>query len=260
MIDTHCHLTSLTLEVDEATSGLAAVVTVGTSVEDCRSALALTRRWSHVWAALGIHPNDASAAASAANRTAIEELAPDPKVVAIGETGFDTHWDRETPAAQAAAFDWHAELAVALDKPLVLHVRDAQGTDGASRAAERAILEAGHPKGVLHCCNGDERLIAAALELGWLVSFAGNLTYKSAAQLRHAAAAVPFDRLLVETDSPYLAPVPHRGGRNQPTYVAHTAATLAELRGVEDPDLERLLDGNARRLFALDEKLGVSDE
>lgn len=253
MIDTHCHLTSLALPVGEAIAGLAAVVTVGTSVEDGRAAVALTRRWPTVWAAVGVHPNEASAAGDEGTRAAIEELARDEKVVALGETGFDTHWDRETLASQGAAFDWHAEVAAALGKPLVLHVRDAQGSDGASRAAERAIVRAGHPQGVLHCCNGDTRLIDAALELGWHVSFAGNLTYKNAELLRRAATAVPFDRLLVETDSPYLAPLPHRGKRNQPTYVAHTARFLAELRGVGEAEMERLLDGNARRLFALGE-------
>lgn len=256
VIDTHCHLTSMTLDVHDAIAGLAAVVTVGTSVEDARAAVALARGTPRIRTAVGIHPNTASAAASVEVRSAIEELTGLEEVVAIGETGFDTHWDRETLDVQQTAFDWHAQVAATVDKPLVLHVRDAQGSDGASRAAERAIQRAGHSKGVLHCCNGDQRLIDAALELGWYVSFAGNLTYKSAAQLRLAASAVPFERLLVETDSPYLAPLPHRGERNRPAYVVHTARVLADLRGVGEAEMERLLDGNARRLFAL----GAGDE
>src|SRR5690606_9440866 len=139
-------------------------------------------------------------------RAAIERLADHPKVVAIGETGFDDHWQDETLATQLAAFEWHAELAKQLDKPLILHVRDRQGGSEASRAAARAIGAAGHQHGVLHCFNGDAYLYETAIELGWCVSFAGNLTYKSAVPIREVAAAAPLDRLLVETDSPYLAP------------------------------------------------------
>ncbi|HZJ10866.1 MAG TPA: TatD family hydrolase [Trueperaceae bacterium] len=251
MIDTHCHLTRIDVPVAHATAGLAAVVTVGTGVADCLATVALATKEPAVWAAVGIHPNDASAAAAPEARAAIEELAGEARVVAIGETGFDTHWDRETLQSQTAAFEWHAELAAALGKPLVLHVRDAPGTDGASRAAERAIHMAGHPHGVLHCCNGDERLLAAALELGWYASFAGNLTYKTATAIQRAAAGAPLERLLVETDSPYLAPVPHRGKPNVPTHVRFTASRLAALRDLEEDVLERQLDENANRLFNL---------
>src|SRR5690606_19104952 len=144
---------------------------------------------------LGVHPNQASAAAAVETRAAIEAMLVDPRVVAIGETGFDTHWDKETLASQSEAFEWHAELAARLSKPLVLHVRDAQGRDDASRAAQAAITNAGHPLGVLHCCNGDAGLIDAALDLGWHVSFAGNVTYNSARVLHAAARTVPLDRL-----------------------------------------------------------------
>ena len=267
MIDTHCHLTSLDVPVEQAIAGLSGVVTVGTNAADCAAAVALSSKSSSVWCALGIHPNSASAASDPEQREAIERLARDARVVAIGETGFDTHWERETLAAQHAAFEWQARLAAELDKPMVLHsrkqkilhevggkpmvlhVRDAAGSDGASRAAEAAIGEAGHRRGVLHCFNGDKSLLEAALALGWFVSFAGNLTYKSAAALREAAGLVPLDRLVVETDSPYLTPVPHRGQRNVPSNVRFTAQVLAETRGIEESEMERQLDENAARLF-----------
>lgn len=250
MTDSHCHLTRLP-DPDEAvtTSGLAWLVTVGTSLEDSLAALDLARRSGRVRVAVGVHPNEASAARDEDVRSGIERLAEDPLVVAVGETGFDTHWDRETLASQREAFEWHADLARRVGKPLVLHVRDAQGSDDASRAAAEAIAAAAWPHGVLHCCNGHPALLAAGLELGWHVSFAGNLTYPSASALREAAAAVPADRLLVETDSPFLSPVPHRGRPNTPANVRLTAAVLAEVRGVPAEALERTLDANAAALF-----------
>lgn len=257
MIDSHCHLTRVSPEasahtVNELLSDLTAVVSVGTSVDDGVATLALADSEPRVFVALGIHPNEASDALVPETRAAIERLAQHPKVVAIGETGFDDHWQDETLATQQQAFEWHADLARRLGKPLVLHVRDRQGGSDASNTAARAITEAGHPQGVLHCCNGDANLYSAALELGWYVSFAGNLTYKSAVAIREVAALAPLDRLVVETDSPYLAPVPHRGKRNVPANVRLTAARLAEVRGVDERLLEAQLDANARRLFGLE--------
>ncbi len=250
MTDSHCHLTRLPdPDAAVAASGLAWLVTVGTSLGDSRASLALARRLPRVRACVGVHPNEASDVRDPEVRRGIEELARDPLVVAIGETGFDTHWREETLEAQRAAFDWHAELAATTGKPLVLHVRDRQGDDDASRAAAAAIRDSGVRRGVLHCCNGHEGLVAAGLELGWHVSFAGNLTYRSAAALREAARAVPEDRLLVETDSPFLSPVPHRGEPNAPANVRLTAAVLAEVRGTDPGQLEAVLDANAAALF-----------
>jgi len=251
VIDTHCHLDrcdDLAVALD---NDLRAMVTVGTDPDRSRAAVALAEADPRVFAVVGVHPNEASRADDPAVRAAIVALASHPRVVAIGETGFDDHWRDETLAAQRRAFDWHADVARATGKPLVLHVRDRQGGDAASRAAEDAVRATPDVPGVLHCFGGDPGLLAAGLELGWMVSFAGNLTYKSAANLRDAAASVPEDRLLVETDAPFLAPVPHRGQRNRPGWVAHTAQLLAETRG-DDPDrLERVLDGNAQRFYRL---------
>ncbi len=258
MIDTHCHLDHCDDPDAAATNDLDAMVSIGTTLARCRTTLELARRHPRVAAAVGIHPNNASDADRDDVRAGIEELAADPAVVAIGETGFDTHWDRETLATQRRAFDWQADLARRRDLPLILHVRDHQGRDDASRAAAEALAAAGWERGILHCFNGNEELLAVGLELGWMVSFAGNLTYGSADELREAAARVPEDRLLVETDSPFLAPEPVRGRRNVPANVRHTAARLAELRGVPLEQLEARLDANARTIYRLDAALGGS--
>lgn len=265
MIDSHCHLTrviagwrgqahgrSTTDLLADAVSDLAAVVSVGTGVEDSGATLELAAFDDRVHVAVGIHPNDASQAASAANREAIERLASSSAVVAVGETGFDDHWQDETLHTQLAAFEWHADLAARLDKPLVLHVRDRQGGSDASATAAKAITSAGHRRGVLHCFNGDADLYAAAMDLGWYVSFAGNLTYRSAVALREVAALAPLDRLLVETDSPFLAPLPHRGSPNRPGHVRIVATALAALRDIDDATIEAQLDTNARALFGLE--------
>ncbi len=232
---------------------LRAMVTVGTDLARSHAALVAAKRHPNVYAAVGVHPNDASQAAEADTRAGIEEFALHPLVVAIGETGFDRYWEDETPAAQAAAFEWQADLARRTGKALILHVRDKQGRTEAHDDARHAILATGHPRGVLHCFSGNEALLAAGLELGWLVSFAGNLTYKSAESLRALAREIPLDRLLVETDAPYLAPVPHRGKRNVPAWVQHTAEALAAARGMALEELEPVLDANAERLFGLEQ-------
>jgi TatD DNase family protein len=230
---------------------LKALITVGINVERNALALDLAQRHDTVWAAVGLHPNSAAEAASAEVRTTIAAQARHERVVAIGETGFDTHWQAATLAQQRAAIDWHAELARELDKPLILHVRDQAGQDDASRAAIRALQETGWPRGILHCCNGHEGLLAAGLELGWFVSFAGNVTFPKATALHAAARSVPAGRLLLETDSPYLAPVPRRGKRNTPGFVKYTAAFLAQLRETELAELEAVTDDNAIRAFSL---------
>lgn len=251
MIDSHCHLDRCEDQDLAADPTLVALVTVGTDLNRSHAALAAARKYPNVFAAVGVHPNDASKAQQPEERQGIEELASDPLVVAIGETGFDRYWENETPEAQQAAFEWQADLAARHDKALILHVRDKEGSSLAHDAARHAILTAGHRRGVLHCFSGTERLLEAGLELGWMVSFAGNLTYKSAEKLRCMAADIPEDRLLVETDAPYLAPVPNRGKRNLPGWVRFTAQALADARGVSIEHLEPVLDANARTLYGL---------
>ncbi|MFO7546086.1 MAG: TatD family hydrolase [Trueperaceae bacterium] len=253
MIDSHCHLDHCSDPEAAVDPDLRAIVTVGTTVDRCRLAVAAAERHPNVWAAVGIHPNDASEALDPEARSQVETMAEHPRVVAIGESGFDRYWDAQTPEVQRASFDWQVTLARRHDKALILHVRDADGSDEASREAADAIRGAGWGRGVLHCFNGHPELLAAGLELGWMVSFAGNVTYKNAHAVRESATLVPADRLMVETDSPFLAPVPMRGKRNVPAYVRHTATALASLRGVPIAELEPLLDANAARLYGLPE-------
>lgn len=256
VIDTHCHLDRLDAPTDAAREGLAALVTVATGADRLAAALAAAEADPATFAVVGVHPNEADRAADPAVRTAIEAALDHPKVVGVGETGVDTYWDRVPLAAQLDAFRWQGALARERDLPLVLHVRDPQGArrghgDDASRATAEVIADLAHGRGVLHCTNGHPDLLRVALDLGWYVSFAGNLTYRSADALREAATAVPLDRVLVETDAPYLAPVPHRGKPNRPAHVRLTAAELARLRGLDPAELEARLDANARRAFRL---------
>lgn len=251
MIDTHCHLDrvpDLDLALDTT---LAALVTIGTDPERSRAAVELAQSVDRVYAAVGLHPSDAGRLDEPGVRPTIEALAREKGVVAIGESGFDTYWDGDALPAQRRSFAWQVELARASDLPLVVHVRDADGRDDASRCAVEMLREHAWTRGILHCCNGHEALVETGLALGWHVSFAGNLTYPRATAIRAAALTVPEDRLLVETDAPFLAPVPHRGKRNLPAYVAFTAQALAELRGVDPAALETTLDANARRCYDL---------
>lgn len=251
MIDTHCHLDHCDDPEAAADSTLKAIVSIGTTLERCHQTLALAERFDNVYAAVGIHPNDAGDATDPQVRAEIEALAEHPKVLAIGETGFDFYWDEVAPDVQLESFRWQAALASKLDKPLILHVRDKQNQQAASLESAKHIREAGHGKGILHCFNGHETLLETGLALGWMVSFAGNLTYKSARALQAVAKTIPQERLLVETDSPFLTPVPHRGKRNVPANVRHTAAFLAELRGESFETVEAYTDNNARRIYEL---------
>ena len=252
MIDTHCHLDRVSDLGAALDNELMALVTIGTDPERSQAACDLAAREPRVFASVGIHPSDADRADDHEAREAIEALARQrERVVAIGETGFDTYWHDDRLPAQRRSFAWQAELARSLDLPLVLHVRDADGSESASLCACEMLREHAWGRGILHCCNAHEELVGTGLELGWFVSFAGNLTYPRAHELREVARQVPEDRLLVETDSPYLTPVPHRGKRNLPGYVVHTATVLAELRDTTLDALEPRLDENARRCYEL---------
>jgi TatD DNase family protein len=251
MIDSHCHLDrvrDLALALD---NDLAAMVTVGTDAPRSERALELARTHPRVWATAGLHPTEAAAARDPQVRERIEALAREERVVAVGETGVDLYWDAASLDDQLDALAWQLDLAARVGKPVVLHVRDRDGREEASRAAAAAIARSGYRRGILHCTNGHPGLLETGLAHGWHVSFAGNLTYPKATAVHAAARDVPADHLLVETDSPYLAPVPHRGRPNVPGHVVHTAATLARLRGLEAGVLEAILDANARRVYGL---------
>jgi TatD DNase family protein len=246
VIDTHAHLTSLE-DTDEAIrraseAGVARILTVGTNVDDCRRALALAERHEGVFAILGIHPHDAGTV-TADDLAALRELLAHPTAVAVGETGLDWYRDYAPEDAQRRLFAAELELAAELGKPVVIHTRAADDDTLAALAEHAGTV-------VLHCFSAPH-MLPTALERGWYVSFAGNLTYKNATDLRVAASQVPLDRLLVETDCPYLAPQPVRGKRNEPAYVVHTLAALAKATSSEEAALRPAIDRNADECFGL---------
>ncbi len=246
MIDTHAHLTALD-DADEAIeraaeAGVGRILTVGTDVDDCRRALALAEQHDGVFAILGIHPHEAGSA-TADDIAALRELFEHPKAVAVGETGLDWFRDYAPRDDQRRLFAAELELAAELGKPVVIHTRAADDDTLAGLADFTGTV-------VLHCFSSPH-LLPAALERGWYVSFAGNATFPKAVDLRLAATQVPAERILAETDSPYLAPQPVRGRRNEPANVVHTLAALAQARGEEPAELERQIERNAVECFAL---------
>jgi TatD DNase family protein len=254
LIDTHAHLDDpqfagdLPAVLDRArAAGVGTIVTIATTAASSAACLALAQH-SGLYATAGIHPNHAAAAAPTAwDETAA--LAADPHVVGIGETGLDRHWNDTPFPIQEDYFARHLDLGRRLGKPVVIHCREA-GAD-VLRLLRADFDRHGPLRGVLHSFTGDLALAEACLAMGLYVSFAGMLTYKNAADLRAVASRLPLDRLLVETDSPYLAPVPVRGRRNEPAFVAHTAACLAGLHGLTPEALAERTTRNARELFGL---------
>jgi TatD DNase family protein len=249
LIDTHAHLDALdedpvaVLERARAT-GVRRVIAVGTSIASCRAALELAEREDGVYAALGLHPHDAGTVGEH-DLGELRELLAHPRAVAVGETGLDYYRDYAPRDRQAEVFRAQAALAAESGKALVVHTRAADEDTVAILAdlPRETIV-------VLHCFSS-AALLAPALERSWFVSFAGNVTYPKAAELRTAAAHVPADRLLAETDSPYLAPQAVRGRRNEPANVVHTLAALAEARGEGRDALEQQIEENAGRAFGL---------
>lgn len=249
--DSHCHLHLLEEHTDlEAAAGRAraarvsGVLTVGIDRTSSARALAIARAFDW-WSSAGVHPNSAVEWSDEA-AAEIDDLLADERVVAVGETGLDYYRDEVDPVTQQGAFEDHIALAKKHDKALVIHTRES--TDAVLETLERT----GAPgRLVFHCWSGDEAQLGRALDLGSHISFAGNVTFKNAGDLRVAAHAVPSDRILIETDAPFLAPVPHRGGVNEPAFVAATGTFLAKLRGEEAADFAALVTANARTLFGL---------
>jgi TatD DNase family protein len=254
MVDTHAHLGlcepgegELVAAAREA--GVERILTVGLGEESNPGAVESAQANDAVFASVGRHPNGAGGFDQAAAE-AIEEFCDRPGVVAVGETGLDFYRDRAEPEDQRRAFSAQISIARRTDKALVIHLRDREGSDEAISEAFRTLEEEGEGvRVILHCFSAGPSWAERAAELGWYCSFAGNLTYPSAETVREAAAIVPEDRLLVETDSPFLAPQPVRGRPNQPANVVATAERLAEVRGVPYGELERTVEANAARVF-----------
>ena len=243
MIDTHAHLDGCAEPAAELvararTAGVTRVITIGTGIESCRAALAIADELDGVYATLGIDPHRARTGEDVA---ALGGLLAHPKAVAVGETGLDYHYGADAKTEQRRLFDAQLRLADELGKPVVVHTREADEDTAAALAGFAGPV-------VMHCFSSPG-LTDTVVERRYYVSFAGNVTYPKAQELRVAAARIPLDRLLAETDSPYLAPQPRRGKPNEPANVMLTLAALAELRG--EPDLEARIDANASAAFAL---------
>ena len=247
MIDTHAHLDgceeppeALLLRAREA--GVARVITVGSGIDSCRAALAIAAAEQGVFAALGIHPHQAGD--PEADRVGeLAELLGHECAVAVGETGLDFYRDWAPRDRQRGLFGAQLELADEFGKAVVIHNRDADSDTADALAGFAGTV-------VLHCFSSPE-LLGVALERGYYVSFAGNVTYPSAEKLREAARHVPAERILAETDSPYLSPVPRRGRPNEPANVVHTVAALAQARGEDTVELAARIDANATAAFSL---------
>lgn len=255
VIDSHCHLEMEDFAPDRdaviaraAAAGVSAMLTVGASgpLEANGRAVALAEAVETVYATVGVHPHDA-ALVTGAVIDSLDALARHPKVVAIGETGLDYHYDHSPRSRQREAFARFVGLARARDLPVIVHLREA---DADALAILRAEGGAG-TRGVIHCFSGDAASARAFLDLGFCLSFSGIVTFKGAGELRAAARIVPGDRLLVETDAPYLAPAPHRGKRNEPALVLRTVAALAQVRGEPLESIAEQTHRNTVRLFRL---------
>jgi TatD DNase family protein len=244
VIDAHTHLDACDgapaeLVARACDEGVVRLLTVGTDPASCAAALAIADELPSVYAAIGCHPNNAELL----DREQLRRDASHPRCLAIGETGLDYYRDRSPRDAQRRAFDFQIELARELGKPLVIHTREATEDTLSVLDAQASGLSV-----VMHCFSMPERL-EQCLAAGWWISFAGNVTYPANVALADAAAAVPAERLLVETDAPYLTPVPRRGERNEPAYVRQTAAFVAQRRGISYAALEQIVERSAASLF-----------
>lgn len=257
LIDTHSHLfddrfgKDLPAVMERAiAAGVARVICLGIDLESSRQSVEIAKKFPLVVAAVGIQPNHAAEAKPGDWEEIVKLAENEPRVVAVGETGLDRYWDRAPFALQEEYFAKHIELARRLGKPFVIHCREAE-------ADVVKTLREQEPNGplhaVMHSFSGDLATAKECLRMGLYISFAGMVTYPKAQNLRDVASEVPLNRLLVETDCPYLAPQPVRGKRNEPAYVAHTAAVLAQVKGISVAELEEHTTRNARTLFKLGE-------
>lgn len=256
IFDSHTHLYWRSFDDDRTetlararAAGVERLMVIGTDVDSSKAALELAHSDPNIWASVGIHPNDLDPEQTdEAALAAIVELSRDERCVAIGETGLDYYWDRVPKERQLEGFRWHLELAAAVHKPVVVHSRDAHED---TKRVLQEFLGGDHPGGVMHCFTMGAEEAVAYTALDMYISFSGVVTYPKNEGNRQAALAVATDRLLVETDSPFLPPQPWRGKRNEPAHVAHVVERLADLRGVSKEELAETTAQNAARLFGL---------
>ncbi|MBY0587992.1 TatD family hydrolase [bacterium] len=265
-IDTHAHLSSdafvdhVPEVIDRARlAGVAHIVVIGTNLADSRRALELARQYPMLSPTVGTHPNNILEQ-TPQDLDSVQELAADPRVVGIGETGLDRYWKTVPFDQQEASFARHLHRSSELGKPVVIHCRDAE--EPTLRLLRAHADRTGQPiSGVMHSFVGGLEMAETCLELGLYISLAGMVTFKKNQSLRELAAAIPLDRLLVETDSPYLSPEPKRGQSNEPAYVVWTGKCIAQARHVDEETIAQATSANARRLFHLpDETRSLSSQ
>lgn len=254
LVDTHCHLdeeafgNDLNATIQRAVeAGVSQMVSIGITLASSQRAIALAEQNPAVFAAVGIHPNYTSVA-GADDWSQVCQLAPHPRVVAVGETGLDRYWDHAPIELQRDYFARHVELAREVGKPFIIHCREAEAD---VCALLREWSQSGPLAGVMHSFCGNRETLQVCLEAGLHISFAGMVTFKKNVELRELSREVPLERLLVETDAPYLAPSPNRGKRNEPAWVPLTLAALAAERQIDRAELAACTTANARRLFGL---------
>lgn len=251
--DTHAHYDDAAFDEDRDAllsalpqSGVGLVIDPGCDVESSRAALALAEKYPHVYAAVGLHPESCQGCGRA-ELAVIRELAAHPKTVAIGEIGLDYHWDTNPPKAfQQEIFRLQLELAGELQLPVIVHDRDAHG--------DSLVVVEEYPevRGVFHCYSGSAEMAQILLERGWYLGFDGPVTYQNARRAREVAEVTPPDRILLETDSPYLSPVPNRGKRNDSRNLLYIAETLAAWKNMDPAELARIVMENGKRLFGIE--------
>ncbi len=257
LIDSHCHLDFPELTADESgvlararTAGVGGMLTIGTRLDQFERVRAIAERHDNVWCSVGVHPHEAKEEGQRTPDRLIEATRH-PKVVGIGETGLDFHYDHSPRDEQAESFRAHIAASRQTGLPLIVHTRNADAETG-------YMLEEEYGKGafpgLIHCFSSGRAVAERALALGLYISISGIVTFKAAEDLRAIVRDVPLDRLLVETDAPYLAPIPKRGKTNEPAFVAHTAAKVAELKGVSLAELEAATTDNFFRLFTKAER------
>ena len=253
LVDSHCHLDfpEFAPELDAVVAraqeaGVGVCVSIGTRLDGFPRVREIAERFPNVWCSVGIHPHEAEKELLD-SPAALTQAAQHPKVVGIGETGLDYYYEHSPRAEQIKNFRAHIEAARQTGLPVIVHTRDA---DGDTIMVLREEMAKKPFTGLIHCFTGTKRLADAALELGLYISVSGIATFKKSDELRAVLKDVPLDRLLVETDAPFLAPMPHRGKRNEPAFVRHTAAALATLKGVGAQELEDATTANFLRLFS----------
>ena len=252
LFDTHAHILDDQFKEDldqvirNIYDNMALVVNIGCNLEDCPRTVALAEQYDKVYAAVGLHPEDVKTY-TPEGWDMICRLAEHPKVVGIGETGLDYYWDTSTKDAQKVLFEQHIDLAKQLHKPLVIHDREAHG-DTLEILKRTNAKEVG---GILHAFSGSVEMAMEVIKLGFYIGLGGPVTFKNARKAVEVAQAIPLEYLVIETDCPYMAPVPFRGKRNEPMLVQHTATKIAELRGISVEDLIEATYQNGKRIYGI---------